>query len=177
MHRFLLIYFGKFNNRILIIIYCLYIFLFISYVLFINLFYHDIYFHEDDWQNYPIYLIYFFYLLIFNPLAIYCLNKKKNNIKKDYIFSSIILFTGFFLEIVNIFKRNIIDYYNSLKFYTHFLTTFMSLIAYYSIPLIEYYRLNLKKIQDEEELVEINFKNLYRDDDVVCIYEKNIVQQ
>lgn len=87
-YRGIFIYFNNNKNKVLVfrITFLLINLLFVFYIIYINVFYYNIYFNSDSWQYYPIFIIYSSYLFIFHPLIIYLLNKKTNIIiKNDYI--------------------------------------------------------------------------------------------
>lgn len=124
----------------------------IFYILFINVFYYNINIESNDWQYYPIWIIYFIYLLIFHPYIIYKLNNY--DIRNDYIYSMILLITGFIIESVDIIYPSIYYHFNNyeiIKRYIHFITTFFTCVSYSLIPLIKNLILKYKKDQNIKE--------------------------
>lgn len=169
-YRGIFIYLRNNKKKVLLfrMIFLLINLLFVFYIISINVIYYNTYFEADDWQNYPLWIIYSSYLFIFHPLIIYLLNNKINKeIRNDYIYSMIILICGFILELVNLFYHefNNINNYKKAKYYIHFFTTFLTCISYSFIPLVKYYfDIKSRDINDNNtnnDIININKKQNY----------------
>lgn len=144
------------------------------YIIYININYYNNRFGFDDWQYYPILIIYFIYLIVIHPLLIIFLNKiEKNDIRNDYIFSMVVLTLGFIFELLDLSKLNIFEFYEYqiIKNYIHFLTGVLICSFYNLLPLLKViFKKYIKK--EKDVYIEKTYLN-YIDENIKNNIDKN----
>lgn len=128
----------SFNNKIKIIkndkIYKILLLIHFSYLLIINVCYNKN-INIKSWQFYPFYIFIIIFVLIFHPIIIYLLNKINSDLKYDFVYSFIIIFSCFTIFVISYFNVNnrILNYISSYwsiisSVFIHFSSTFLHIL-------------------------------------------------
>lgn len=120
-------------------------FIYLLYIININIYFYNTYFDIFHWNYYPLYTIVFIYFI--GNLVTINLNKDIN-IKNDYIGSFIVSFPGFIIFILSKYISSNNVYY--IKYYWILLSGMFTYIFYSIIPFIIFIKNKYKNKKDNK---------------------------